>query len=343
MAESHVRSDGLHNAVYIFATLRCPLECEHCAVTSHSRRREEIPTSLLEEAAQSIADSKKVNCVVFTGGEPFLVLPKLRNVMPVLSKNHISTALQTSAYWAYDFERAFEQLATLPGLNQLIISADEFHQQFVPFGNVVNACNACIHLGISIRIQTLVYESEVIEDKLRAALGPGMNQVSVVSNSSVHLTGRGKRLLYHPELKYKESLPNGVCFHCSAAFMLPDGTVTACGSDLLWNQIKGSELFRLGKLGDASFLDISNSAERHYLVQSMRVWGPAKLAELARQSGCEKLLRSKYIQNNVCDLCCDLFSKDEVIKVLLKELGKSQLQREIDLLRALFFGEWSNL
>jgi hypothetical protein len=134
------------------------------------------------------------------------------------------------------------------------------------------------------------------------------------------------------------AFPRRACFSCSVAFVLPDGTISACGGDMQWTA-NGCDRFKLGELPKKSFGDISAEAEQNYLVHAMRLWGPAKLADIAVERGFSGRLKGSYIKDNVCDLCSDLFSIPEVVRAIEESLEDAGFRREIALARALIFGE----
>ena len=331
--------EGFHRKVLLYPTLRCPIQCRHCAIKSDPNRKEEMSQEVLETFLGDVVDCGKVEIVVFSGGEPFLVRKKIGKPISFLCAKGLAVSVQTSAYWAESPAKAIRVLSSLPGISQLVVSVDEFHQEFVPFQNVANACTACAELGIDIRIHTLAYESERVETQLKERIPASVaSKISVYRNQAIHLVGRGHNLRDHPNIVRQDVFPERVCFSCSVAFLLPDGTVTACGGDMQWNG-KGCDFFELGVLGKNSFSEITSAAEKNYLVHAMRLWGPKRLAEIAIARGVAANLGSTYIRDDICDLCCDLFSNPEIVDVIKKELDKAGFRREIALARAFFLGE----
>lgn len=338
-ADRTVEKLGFHSKVFLCATLRCPIRCRHCAIDAEPNRREEMPKALLDILLADCVRSVKVRAVVFSGGEPFLVSEKIREAVRVLQPHGIAVCVQTSAYWAKSRKDAVEALKSLGGIRELIVSADEFHQEFVPIRNVANACMACAELGVEVKIHTLAYECDAVEITIKEMLPVSVaSTVRVVQNEAIHLVGRGCDLREHPRVQWQEGLPDRACASCSVAFVLPDGTVTACGGDMQWSDLK-DKAFTLGSVRAKSFGEITSAAEANYLVHAMRLWGPKRFAEVAAARGVGANLRSAYIRGDVCDLCCELFSKAEIVRVIREELENPEFRREVALARALCFGE----
>lgn len=54
---------------------------------------------------------------------------------------------------------------------------------------------------------------------------------------------------------------------------------------------------------------IFDRAEVNPVLHALRVWGPAKLVELARAAGLQAELPSEFVEGNVCDACYRIFSR----------------------------------
>jgi len=93
---------------------------------------------------QVISDLHKRNplkVVVFAGGEPTLAKGALHAGLQHCRSLGITSRLVTNASWAISFPKARKMLERLRamGLNELNISADDYHLPDVPFENVVRA------------------------------------------------------------------------------------------------------------------------------------------------------------------------------------------------------------
>ena len=118
---------------YLQITDRCTNTCPHCfsscsplcgTVVSFSQARKWIHQMAVVAAKR----------IVFTGGEPFLYFPMLRNLVHEASTRGLWPAVWSNGYWitgADEFRLALRYLADV-GLKQLILSDDSYHGE-VPF------------------------------------------------------------------------------------------------------------------------------------------------------------------------------------------------------------------
>jgi hypothetical protein len=91
-----------------------------------------------------------VEWISFTGGEPFLLLGLLNELVGYASAKGLRTECVTNCSWAETPAKTEESLKSLraSGLDVVNISADDFHQEFVPFENVRNCFEAAKSLGL---------------------------------------------------------------------------------------------------------------------------------------------------------------------------------------------------
>jgi len=142
---------ALELAVWEYAGLMltywCNAKCAFCYVYSGPDRggRMEVAEALdywhgLREVAAAGGKSMRVH---LSGGEPFGDWPHLLAVAEAAHRDGLTGGggfekVETNAYWARDDGETRDRLAALRGcgMSMLIISADVYHQEFVPFDRV---------------------------------------------------------------------------------------------------------------------------------------------------------------------------------------------------------------
>ena len=133
----------------LLLTERCDIACAHCWL-GQSPNGADMP---LDEAWGYIDQASRipsVEWISFTGGEPFLLPGLLNELVGYASAKGLRTECVTNCSWADTPEKTEESLKTLKGagLDIVNISADDFHQEFVPFENVRNCFEAVKRLGL---------------------------------------------------------------------------------------------------------------------------------------------------------------------------------------------------
>jgi organic radical activating enzyme len=151
---------SFHQALGILVTMKCPLECAHCGIESSPRREEILDRELIVSRLREIGEQGKIQQLIITGGEPFAVRPLLHAILEVALEYDIYTYVQSSGFWASSRERAIATLTQLPRITHLGISADEYHESFVPLQYVKNALEAAIECDIRPELSLRVWDME---------------------------------------------------------------------------------------------------------------------------------------------------------------------------------------
>jgi len=118
---------------YLQLTDRCTNACPHCFSSCSPGGRAVVPFALARKWIHHMA-VVAARRIVFTGGEPFLYFPMLRNLVHEAASCGLWPSVWTNGYWitgAEEFRLTLRYLADV-GLKQLILSDDSYHGA-VPF------------------------------------------------------------------------------------------------------------------------------------------------------------------------------------------------------------------
>ncbi len=135
----------------LLLTYWCSARCAFCYVHSGPDRAGEMSRetalALWRGLDEHAARHGKAMRVHLAGGEPFGDWPKLLDVIASARQAGLTPLekVETNAYWATEDELTRARLRALDGLGMqlLVISADVYHQQFVPFDRV----RRCVELA----------------------------------------------------------------------------------------------------------------------------------------------------------------------------------------------------
>ncbi|MBU1244981.1 4Fe-4S cluster-binding domain-containing protein [Myxococcota bacterium] len=113
---------------YLQLTDRCTNACPHCFSSCSPAGRAVVPFALVRKWIHhmSVVAAKRI---VFTGGEPFLYFPMLRNLVHEAATRNLWPAVWTNGYWitgTEEFRLTLRYMADV-GLKQLILSDDPYH------------------------------------------------------------------------------------------------------------------------------------------------------------------------------------------------------------------------
>ena len=128
----------------ILLTYRCNAECADCYESSSPRNRAILP---VEAARSYLRELKKLGMtgrdLHFGGGEPFFDYKHLLRCLEAAREEGMLPLgkLETNGFWCKSERMARERLAEIKsfGVLELMVSSDEFHQEFVPIEAVQRA------------------------------------------------------------------------------------------------------------------------------------------------------------------------------------------------------------
>ena len=129
----------------------CNIECKHCFVYCHDLPSNPENLMELEHARKYMRELPNLEDVCLYGGEPTLNLDRLIEIIKEATKVGITKSIITDGWWGEDKIVAEEYSRKLKdaGLDNLHISVDAFHQEFVDIDSVKGAIRACQQAGLN--------------------------------------------------------------------------------------------------------------------------------------------------------------------------------------------------
>ena len=273
--------------VGLLLTERCDIACAHCWLGLDSNGAD----MSLDEARGYIDQASgipSVEWISFTGGEPFLLPGLLNELVGYASAKELRTECVTNCSWAETPEITEEILKSLraSGLDVVNISADDFHQEFVPFENVRNCFEAAKRLGLKTVIMSAAQAggalrlAEIVNslgsEKVRTVgFGESTEGLSAIAvETGFFPVGRGAQL---PQDKWLigESKIEGPCRLVLRDIGIdPEGELLACCSAASF-LARG----RLGSLVGAGIQQLLDEAGEQPLFKILSEQGPTSLAD----------------------------------------------------------------
>jgi hypothetical protein len=176
-------------------TYTCPLACAHCCFRSNPQNRDRLDVGLIRETIDTF-DTDSIKLVIFTGGEPFLLGNRLADLVAHANARGLRTRIVSSGYFGRTRGSARRRLEPViaAGLDELSLSWDDFHEEFVSwdtFLNVVDVATEYPDLVVainSVQAATSKWNAIRIQEELDHRLGSGRS--ALVLNSPLNLTGR---------------------------------------------------------------------------------------------------------------------------------------------------------
>ena len=142
--------------VEFVVTYACMGRCKHCSEGDHASCSAHIDPQAAADAVRKIAAEYDLKTVMTFGGEPLLYPEVVYAVMRTASELGIQKRqLITNGYFSKNAERIREVARRLAecGVNDLRLSADVFHQEYIPLEPVKLFAEEAKRAGVPIKIQ----------------------------------------------------------------------------------------------------------------------------------------------------------------------------------------------
>jgi organic radical activating enzyme len=317
------------NSILISITEECNVGCSHCGYKGTASRRK----ATAEELCHWLEEIKSagINHVLFTGGEPFFTFDLLKAGVKCANELAITTAIFTSCNWGDSIDNAAKTLEQLPGIKQLYLSTDKFHQEHVPVQYVKNVINAGLKHGIK-DIMICITCNDSIEFGL-------IKEQFIEYNNRIQFFSGG----FIPTKKFTadstditgEKANDNRCWIANP-LLNPDGRLFLChiGKAAAHDSSNMATYF-MGDLNTTSLSAIIDNAENRKDYQFLRLLGPKGLRNMLKEHPfLEKYLKRTSF-NSSCDLCVTMLSSVEVYEFFLKYINQDHIIDELEMIRVL--------
>jgi MoaA/NifB/PqqE/SkfB family radical SAM enzyme len=304
-------------------------------------RKEQLEWTDVERIITEAAASGVVKTVCFTGGEPFLRRKLLQDAIALCARRGLEATVMTNGYWAPTLERALKVLRSVPGLTRLGLSADTFHQEFIPMDRIRFAILAAneLEMDCAVRVCHLDEpdrEIEWVRGQLLDVAG-----LYELEHQPVQPMGRAAdevpaNRIFHYDVTIAS------CRSADAHAVNAEGDVTACcGASSYW---QGHHPLWFGNVKEHSIDEILANADANPALHLIRLRGPAGLLALAEaQAQREGTTLVVPETADMCGLCEYLNSDPERAALVQRAVNDPETYRAIAVARFVDFGEPSML
>lgn len=144
------------NKIEFVVTYACTGRCKHCSEGEHTSCAESIDADIAAAAVRKIASEYDIRTVMTFGGEPLLYADTVYAVMSAAKELNIpKRQVITNGYFSKDTDKIRETAKRLSecGVNDLLLSADAFHQEAIPLDTVKRFAVEAKKCGIPVRLQ----------------------------------------------------------------------------------------------------------------------------------------------------------------------------------------------
>ena len=314
-------------------TEKCNIECKFCALGCSPKAVGSLSGSRMKDIIAESLQLFDIKNIVFTGGEPLLYKADVSKAISYAKKNGIKTRIVTNGYWATTPLKAEKLLFELvkEGLSEINISVDDFHQEFIPLGNVKNAVEASLKLNLPIHLAHKTYpESKSNKNTYEKLINKEIKDIKELNNQEIKEAGItfssgitvpiGRHANKVALDDWKVYQPVNYMSNCDnlldSVNINADETLSPCCG--LFD--KKTSMFRYAKLSELSLEEILNKASKNAIYNWLAIKGPYEFRNLLKELNSNLLFSDEYYQN--CQICNEIFNSSEAVKTILKHLDK---------------------
>ena len=299
-----------HLTISLFLTQKCPSRCRHCGTSSTPVADRDFDLEEIKRFIEKIAETPNVEAVGFSGGEVFMVKDLLHAAVEELRKFSIPYTFVTNAFWATSFDVAKEVLSDFTDTIGMGLSADPFHQEFVPIERVINATRAAEELEIPYTIRATMRESDKKEDIEKDLKDAGLNNLEVIQFSPLMYIGSAREGI--PPEDFPDENKGGPCLSLRTPFLFSRGDLFACCGEA--GNIEGRHPLYLGNIKDGSLMSLFEKYENDPYLVALYTIGPRGLWELLGDT--PKDIEEELLLRSPCGTCRLIFGDKDRTKRL---------------------------
>ncbi len=136
-------------------TFKCSASCPNCCFQCSPRKEEKLSVNDIQSIIDQVCNTfPSINICVFSGGECTLLGKELNQSIKYAHLKKLKIRIVTNGHWAKDISSALTYLAELKeiGLQEINLSTGNEHQKWIPYDNIVFACQAAVKLGLFVAV-----------------------------------------------------------------------------------------------------------------------------------------------------------------------------------------------
>jgi molybdenum cofactor biosynthesis enzyme MoaA len=326
-------------------SLRCPSNCRICGTSSWPSHPETMAFNKAYDYIKQVSQVPSIKLIGFTGGEPFLFFRDISKLMEYARSLGLISKVATNAFWAKTAKIALTKLKQLKanGLEILAISADAYHQEFIPIERVMNAVRAGLDLNLILAITFIHgpnHEREFqqmvkffikqglgdrllflrnLDDLQRHFLGARFFRIRDIFRSRIYLrestvllAGRARRARDECLFFEVDELPRNACLQAGRIMLiLPSGRLLWCCSPVAFDD----DSFLAGDLNTNNLGDLARRIGEDPVVEYLRVYGPWHMMKTLKSAGYDF---DTHFSGD-CHLCAHMLAtlgRERIVKAL---------------------------
>ena len=182
------------NRIEFVITLACTGRCKHCSEGDHKNVGESINKEVAANAVRKVCEKYSIQTLMTFGGEPLLCPETVYAIHTAAKECNIQKRqIITNGYFSKDIGkiRSVAERIIDVGINDILLSADAFHQETIPLEYVKEFAKALLDFGGSIRLNPAWLVSRTDTNKYN-----GITQKILEEFYALGITAEGGNIIF---------------------------------------------------------------------------------------------------------------------------------------------------
>jgi hypothetical protein len=323
--------------IVVLLTWRCPAACDHCVFESSPQRRETLDPEQARRLLIAAARLSPRPSLSFSGGEPFLHLELMRELIALGRRNEMPSEVVTSAAWVADRSRAGAILDDLAerGLGTLVVSYDSFHEAYVAPWKAKAAIELAVERGLRVVINSAPdpNDCETVVEYLQRVLTLDMATIRSCVVNTQRVVPVGRAIERVDRYWYPSEPPRGGCrFAGRTVTISPQGLLYPCCGAVIGVPSERADLFTFGQLGELDedqLVELLESVRDDLFFQLLGQMGPYELLQALKRRDPSIITRETF--TGECDACLEFTKNDAVRRATADLLARARSEVAVKL------------
>ncbi|MCE2615394.1 radical SAM protein [Phocaeicola oris] len=309
----------------ILTTYKCTSSCENCCFQCSPNRNEKLTISEIKfYIKETICSFYSVKLLILSGGESFLLMNELEEIVNFASRLGLKVRIVTNAFWASSYKKAFQIVNQLKkvGLSEINYSTGDDHQKFVPINNILNGIIAAVEQNINVVVNVESSDDRNFNSKFlkeHSMLIPyiKIGKLRILNGIWVQFKNKNNKDTEIPGIsRFVMPCYGGYSNLFSTIAIDPDHRMLACCGLIS----KYSKYLDLGNLKTHSIKELYLNQFKDFLKIWIATEGPYEILNYISQFTSEdyKIYKSMHI----CQVCNKVLNTPRYINILRKEYKK---------------------
>jgi len=234
--------------------------------------------------------------------------------------------VSTNGFWGSTEKKAKDEVTLIKKYGDttaIVVSTDIFHEEFIPFENVINILKTGRKQGVKVAVRTLYIgyaggrRTSALKEFKKRLKRYGISEVVleayplIMRDDLRDITdSMGIKIDYVSRAPEKNS-----CSAIKTIFIDVEGGVYFCCSNML--QLSETDNVIIGNIFKESLKSIMEKASENFLINLLSSYGPQELLHIIKTvCGTDYGLAESIQRNDCCHLCHRIFSLAELTPTL---------------------------